>query len=605
MNHSLSGITGRNSGLTPTSHLNTGKVKNQNEVKTPQSENLEVKDGVVLSNPKEQPPEEPPKMVKVSTFPQDPYLDTKPAVEEIEQSKVGTNLSGPRVRSNDSKPFAIADPDGNFFYEPLQREFDQVNAHISAYKTLDMHKDFLGRDISWAFGKNQLEVNSHKDKGANAYYHRWAGSINFFYFESEGLGKTVQTAQSSDVVAHETGHATLDGMKPKYLGSWGGETMAFHEAFSDATAMLYTVSREDNIDKLIEETGGNLNSTNRMTMLAEEFGKAVRLMNTDPSDDDMTYLRNANNTFKYVPQSELPEQGGREELTSGAHSFSRIFSGAFYDCYKNLTAKFAEELPGIPPAENEIPPEGEAPPPTPDYKGAMKSARDVIGNIFLKGVEMGPSSSASFKTMALSMLNADKMINEGKYSGLLADVFISRDILKPEDIPQNEASIREGETIKLDKPVTTEKQALAFLKANGEKLGIDPSEYGEARVMTNNRGETTIEFDSMVEVPLNHHGLYKVANVEDTWVDIHGGLTLGFDKNGSLVSKLEDKITPEKIRTTMDEIRKSQEKGMVRVSPPIYKNDNIFKSKNKPYHAEVYQEPSGKMKVRRIPIIVK
>lgn len=605
MNQSLSGITGRSSGVTPPAHLNTTKVKNQNEVKTPQNESLEVKDGVVLSKPQDQAPPEPPKMVKVSTFPQDPYLDGKPSVEEIEQSKVGTNLSGPRVKSLDSKPVAIADPDGNFFYEPLQKEFDQVNSYVCAYKTLDMHRNFLGHDVGWAFGKDQLLVNSHKDEGANAYYQRWGGSINFFYFKSEGLDKTVQTAQSSDVVSHETGHATLDGMKPGYFGSWGGETMSFHEAFADATAMLYTVSREDNIEKLVAETGGNLNSTNRMTMLAEEFGKAVKLMNTDPSDDDKTFLRDANNTFKYVPPDQLPEHGGRDELTSEPHSFSRVFSGAFYDCFKNLYSQFAAELPGIPPAENEIPTNGEAPPPTPDYKGAARAARDVLGTVFLKGTELGPSSGASYKNIALAMLNADKMINEGKYSKTLADAFVDRQILKPEDIPQNNASIRTNEVVKLDNPISNTEEALGFLKANADKLGIDASKFGDANVITNNRGETTIEFDSMIEVPLKQHGLYKVAEVEDLYVDIHGGLTLGFDKNGVLISKLADEITPEKIQTTMDEIRKSQEKGMVRVSPPIYKGENIFKSRNKPYHAEVYQEPSGKMKVRRIPIIVK
>ncbi len=289
-----------------------------------------------------------------------------------------------------------------------------------------------------------------------------------------------------------------------------------------------------------------------------------------------------------------------DELTSEPHSFSRVFSGAFYDCFKGLYSGFAAELPGIPPAEN-----NSQAPPTPDYKGAVRAARDVLGTIFLKGTELGPSSGASYKNIALAMLNADKMINEGKYSKTLADVFIDRQILKPEDIPQNEAAIRANEVVTLDKPVTNVDEALGFLKANADKLGIDASKFGDANIITNKRGETTIEFDSMIEVPLNQHGLYKVANVEDLYVDIHGGLTLGFDKNGVLMSKIEDKITPEKIQTTMDEIRKSQEKGMVRVSPPIYKNENIFKSRNKPYHAEVYQEPSGKMKVRRIPIIVK
>ena len=611
MNKPLSGISGgeirsishRNSGIKNTAKPNVSEAK---------KETTEVKDGVVLSgNQAPQEPQEPPKMVKVKTFPQDPFMD-KPAVEEIEASKIGTSLNGPRVKAYDDKPVAIADPDGNFFYEPLDREFDQVNSYVCAYKTLDMHKNYLEDEIDWSFRSDQIDVYSHKDEGANAYYSRWGGSINFFYFESEGLEKTVQTSQSMDVVSHETGHAVLDGMKPNYFGGWGGETMAFHEAFADSTAMLYTLNREENIDKLVEETGGDLNTTNRLTMLAEEFGKAIKLMNDDPSDDNKTYLRNANNTFKYVPPSQLPEHGGRDELTSEAHSFSRVFSGAFYDAFKNLYAKFTEELPPITPPENgpveeqnqQVPPNnGQEPQPVPDYKGAMVAARNVLGPILLKGVKMGPSSGANFKNIALSMINADKMINGGKFKQELVDAFVGRDILKPEDIPQNEAGIMANQ-VKLDTPVKTKEEALAFLKTNASKLGIDASQYSDAKVSTNKRGETTIEYDSVIEVPLNNHGIYKVAGVKDLYIDIHGGLTLGFDKDGNLGSKLSDDITPEKIQNTIKAVKKARSKGMVRRAPTIYKSKNIFKSKNTPYHAEVYQEPSGKMKIRRIPIIV-
>lgn len=587
MNNSLSGVTGSNIPLTP--RLESKTIKSESSVpKAEVTENNTPKDGVTLTRDQQQ---EPPKKVKVATFPQDPFMD-KPSVEEIDQSKVGTNLEGPRAKAYDKGGAAIADPDGNFFYEPTSPKFDQVNSFVCSYKTLDMHQGYLGEKVDWAFGGDQLEVKAHAGEGANAYYARWQESINFFYFKSEGLDKTVQTSQSVDVVSHETGHAVLDGMKPRFLGSWGGETMAFHEAFADSTAMLYTLNNEANLPRIIEETGGDLSNSNRLSWLGEEFGKAIHLMNQDTSDDNRTYLRNSRNEFKWVPMNELPEHGDREELTSEAHSFSRVFSGAFYDCIHSLYDKFTEELPPLASQQGES---------VPDRVGALKAARDTMGPILLKGVELAPSSGITFRQAAIGMLKADLMINEGKNKDLLAKVFIDRNIIKPEEVPQDDPSMA---GIRMEKPVSGKEEAMEFLKTNADKLGVNASDYGDVKVKTNKRGETTLEFESTREVPLSSHGIHKVAGVDNLWVDIHGGMTLGFDKNGNMVSKNVDEIDRDKVQKAVSFINCAEGEGLVRHSP-FYKASNLFKSHNVPYKAEVYHDPStGRIKVQQIPIVV-
>jgi len=626
MNKPISGVIGGEIHRSSEIAAKSTSQLNRKEQSAGKEKSQVINDGVTLSRDQEseQPPE-PPKMVKMKTFPQDAFMD-EPAIEEIEQAKIGEKLEGPRVKAYDRDMIAIADPDGNFFYNPIDREFDQVNSFVCSYKTLDMHQNYLSHDIEWAFSKDQLGVNSHAGEGANAYYARWKRSINFFYFKSEGLEKTVQTSQSVDVVSHETGHAVLDGMKPRYLSSWGGETRAFHEAFGDATSMLYTLGRDDNLEKIVEETGGDLSKTNRLSMLAEEFGKAIRLMNDDPSDDDKTYLRNSRNEFKWVPIDSLPSSGPREELTGEPHSFARIFSGAFYDSFKNLYDRFVEELPPLPPPpppepdpgqgqepvqqpgreqEAPVPPNQgqEPPPPIPDYVGAMRAARNVLGPIFIKGVELAPSSGASFKQIALGMLEADKIINEGNFKEQLSEAFINKNILLPEDIPEEEPEQPEMKGISMDSRIKSGKEAMEFLKKNAKKLGVKHSEYGDARIIFNKRGETTIEYHSLREIPLSSHGIYKVEGVRDLHVDIHGGMTLGFDKDGKLVSKSVDRITTGKIKNAVDSINKANKSGLIRRTP-IFKGDNLFKSKNVPYKAEIYQEPSGKFKIRQVPIIV-
>ncbi|MCE1245062.1 MAG: hypothetical protein LWY06_00290 [Firmicutes bacterium] len=592
MNNSLSSVT--SSEIRFPSRIESGKISQPQA--PPVGEESLPKDGVTITGG-QQPAPEAPKMVKVSVFPQDPLMD-KPVTDQIEQSKIGKNLEGPRAKAMDSsKPVAIADPDGNFFFDPVKPEFDQASSFVYVYKTLDMHQNYLGHEVKWAFNDKQLDINSHAGEDKNAYYARWQQSVNFFHFESAPLGKTIQTAQSVDVVSHETGHATLDGMKPKYLGGWGGETMAYHEAFADCTAMLYTLGSEHNIGKIIEETGGDLRQNNRLSMLAEEFGKAIKLENTDPNDDNKTWLRNARNEFKYVPPDQLPDHGPRDELTAEVHSFSRVFSGAFYDCVNSLYDRFVSELPPLPQPET---PEGQQPqPPQPDRIGALTKARDVIGPLLDKGTELAPTSGATYKEIALGMLKADEMNNNGAYKNELTKVFLDRNILTSDDITQTRALA----DVKLETPVAGKDAALEFLKANAEKMGVDASAYTDANVITNNRGETIIEFESSREVPLSQHGIYQVAGASDLYTDVYGGLTVAFDKSGKLVSQSEDPITPEKIKSAVDHINNARNEELIRMTP-LYKGTNLFKSKNVPYVGEVYQEPSGKMKIRRIPIAV-
>lgn len=547
----------------------------------------------------ETPPEQPPKKVKVSFFPQDDYMDD-PETAEIEQSKIGKELKGPRAVAVDrNNPVAIADPDGNFFYKPVDKQFDQVNSYYVAYRTLDLHQANVGHRIDWAFNDDRIKVNSHAGEGANAYYARWTQGVNFMYFESEGLEKTVQTAQSSDVVSHEMGHAVLDGLRPRYLYSWDKESRAFHEAFGDVSAMLYTLSEPENIEALSRETSGDLTRQNRLSMLAEEFGAAIRLMNDDPSDDHKTYLRNAINDFTYKPPEDLPSSGPREELTSEPHSFSRVFSGAFYDCFNKIYQKNLKQLPPLPPDPGEENPDQ---PPKPDVVGALEKTRDTLGPIFGKAIDLMPESSASFKTAALAMLKADQLLNEGANAKELTETFLDRKIITPEDIEEDRGRMKSLSGIKIDQ-LPTKKEAMKLLAVNQKKLGVDPDRFESVRIVTDKMGNTFIQYLAKKEVPLKSHGIYKAAGVKDLYTDVYGGMTLGFDSEGKLISMFDDPVNDKKVNQTITGIKQAKKEGLIR-RQPLYKSDNLFKSKDIPYQAEIFQEPSGKFKVRRIPIVM-
>ena len=167
--------------------------------------------------------------------PQDPLV-TKPELMTFYTAKpIKPGPAEERIRIVDrTAPLAKPNIRGNFIYPENSPQFDQVHTFAIVKKTFDMYQDLLGRKIKWAFPyKKQLDVYPHAGNKMNAYYSRKDGAIILFQFKRPDTGKIVKFCQSSDIVSHETGHATLDGLKPLFNDNYGFGVNAFHEAFAD------------------------------------------------------------------------------------------------------------------------------------------------------------------------------------------------------------------------------------------------------------------------------------------------------------------------------------------------------------------------------------
>ena len=87
-------------------------------------------------------------------------------------------------------------------------------------------------------------------------------------------GTLVFTCLSHDIIAHETTHALLDGVHPRFNEPVNEDVLAFHEAFADIVALFQHFSYPGVLRDQIARTRGNLASENLLGQLAQQFGTA-------------------------------------------------------------------------------------------------------------------------------------------------------------------------------------------------------------------------------------------------------------------------------------------------------------------------------------------
>jgi hypothetical protein len=206
------------------------------------------------------------------------------------------------------------DPVNYCFYEPVDldskevlgmsgltpsegnAQFHQQFVYAIIMQTIENFEKALGRKIIWRSNpqsKNgqvdesqeyvqKLRVYPHAMMDANAFYTSEKVALLFGYFQAankiEGSnfpGGAVFTCLSPDIVAHETTHAILDSMYPRYMENTNPDVPAFHEAFADIVALLQRFANTKLLEHQIEQTRGRLDEYSIMGELATQFGQAL------------------------------------------------------------------------------------------------------------------------------------------------------------------------------------------------------------------------------------------------------------------------------------------------------------------------------------------
>jgi hypothetical protein len=119
-------------------------------------------------------------------------------------------------------------------------------------KTLARFELALGRRLKWSFPSHQLQVAPHAFADANAFYSDQAQGLLFGYFPSADGKQVVYTCLSHEIVAHETTHALLDGLRERYTDASSPQQAGFHEGFADIVALLSILSAPAIVAKVVD-----------------------------------------------------------------------------------------------------------------------------------------------------------------------------------------------------------------------------------------------------------------------------------------------------------------------------------------------------------------
>lgn len=134
--------------------------------------------------------------------------------------------------------------------------FHSQNVYAIAMRILARFEFALGRRVPWGCEGHQLHIAPHAFADANAFYSRQDRGLFFGYFAGNN-GKPVFACLSHDVVAHETTHALLDGLRGRFMEPSSPDQAAFHEGFADVVALLSVFSLKDIVAKLIDGSTGS------------------------------------------------------------------------------------------------------------------------------------------------------------------------------------------------------------------------------------------------------------------------------------------------------------------------------------------------------------
>jgi len=343
----------------------------------------------------------------------------------------------------------------------------------AALAALDAWEDVSGDGFnSWQGSSGpakKIELRPDAGEDLNAFYDRV--SLSFFH---RTIGdRKFHSGASTDVVAHEAGHAILDAIRPGLWDSTGFEVNAFHEGFGDCVAIL-TALLDGPMRVAVLPL---LTDRNFVESTAENLAAGIKLL---APNHNASVPRHALNHFRWKLPETLPDINSAEDgpgrLISESHSFGQVFSGCFYDTIVNI---FRANGGGS--------------------EEHLLAATRTAGRLLARAVATAPENVRFFREVGRAMVKADIEDNAGANSDAIKAAFAGHDLplgtgamLAPIATLAGAAPTIKS-TVASFGPAATD-DLLARIGAVGGRLAMAPLRLG---------GETVVEMVHERVVPLD------------------------------------------------------------------------------------------------------
>ncbi len=255
----------------------------------------------------------------------------------------------------------------------------------------------LGKPLtSWAQEASDpasLLLRYDAGEDLNAYYDR--ETLSFFH--ATKAATTTYSGASTDVVAHEAGHAILDALRPDLWGVNLLEVGGFHEAFGDVTAIVTALHDRRTRDALLARSP-KLDTPNFVEATAEDLSAAIRRFYG--ANFSASQPRRALNTFTWQLPETMPKTGGPNVMIAEVHSIARIMSGCFYDVLRAIFLQSGKLT-----------------------QTGLWNATKTTAALFYEAARNAPAVPRFFRAVGRSMVLADQQRHGGAHRDLIRQAF--------------------------------------------------------------------------------------------------------------------------------------------------------------------------------------
>lgn len=469
-------------------------------------------------------------------------------------------------------PFADQIAEGDFAGLLADPGFHAQNVYAIVMRTLARFEFALGRRVGWGFSGHQLYVAPHAFADANAFYSEEDQALAFGYFRvptKDGTSEPIFTCLSHDVVAHETTHAILDGLRERYTAPSSAEQAGFHEGFADIVAILSVFSLKDVVRTIlltrkaqkslgvVEENHVPVSSLTEKSLkksvllgLAEQMGSELSGIRGQALRRSIAILPLLKDQVPYLRRSEFQEPHRCGELLVAA------ILNVFLQVWRSRLGKYTEDRETV------------------DVTVVVDEGAEAANHLLtmsIRALDYLPPTDLRFPDYLSALLTSDREVvpddSKYEYRAKLRESFAAYGINPPAGAdPEGywrtvEASYVYDRT-HFDSLLRDPEEIFRFIWDNRLELNIEKDEgpFGKSYLKVQSVRpcirlgpdgftvrETVAEYVQMVTVRFDELSGLQITGIDadipaDTEITLYGGGALIFDEYGKLKFHIRNSI---------------------------------------------------------------